>query len=108
MAFIGKFVRQQNNSIARSIETLTFQSSLTMQPITERRPNGPVYRIFAGSYECGAAFERTSPETGQVYLSLKLDDPSFTAPLSLAAYEDRDDADHLNIVWNRPKPRPQA
>jgi uncharacterized protein (DUF736 family) len=42
--------------------------------------NAPSHRVFGGA-EIGAAWSKESNE-GRDYLSLKLDDPSFTAPSS--------------------------
>lgn len=59
----------------------------------------PAYRIAAaGGVEIGAAWKRTSRE-GNEYLSVKLDDPSFPAPVfaRLHAVEDG-----FDLVWSRP------
>ncbi|MGW8908180.1 DUF736 family protein, partial [Brucella cytisi] len=42
---------------------------------------GADFRIFAGATEFGAAWKKTARETGREYLSVKLDDPSFPAPI---------------------------
>ena len=41
----------------------------------------PDYRIFSGATECGAAWRKTARESDREYLSVKLDDPSFPAPI---------------------------
>ena len=48
-----------------------------------------------------AAWERTSNE-GRAYLSLKLDDPSFTAPIFANLFED-DGEDTHSLIWSRPR-----
>ena len=59
----------------------------------------PDYRVFAGTTEFGAAWKRTSA-TGREYLSVKLDDPSFPAPIfaSLVATEG---GDAYALIWSR-------
>jgi uncharacterized protein (DUF736 family) len=39
------------------------------------------YRIFSGAIEFGAAWKKTARETDREYLSVKLDDSSFPAPI---------------------------
>ena len=41
----------------------------------------PDYRVTASGVEFGADWLRSARESGAEYLSLKLDDPSFTAPV---------------------------
>ena len=40
-------------------------------------------------------------------LSLSLDDPSFSEPLNLAAFK-AEEADTLDVVWNRPRQKDAA
>ena len=46
----------------------------------ETSDNGPQFRLYAGNVELGAAWQKISGE-GRDYLSVKLDDPSFRAPI---------------------------
>jgi uncharacterized protein (DUF736 family) len=39
------------------------------------------YAFFAGSTEFGATWKKTARDSGREYLSVKLDDPSFPAPI---------------------------
>ena len=57
------------------------------------------FRIFAGQTEFGAAWRKTSG-AGREYLSVKLDDPSFPAPIfaSLVAVEG---GDGYALIWSR-------
>lgn len=105
MANIGKLTKQEDGSFRGEIATLTLRSKITMRPVEEMTERGPNFRLFAGYGDCGAAFEQTAEGTGQVYLSIKLDDPSFAAPIYVAAFENRDNSDVLDLVWNRPRDR---
>ena len=52
-----------------------------MTPAEKKNDKAPDYRIFAGNNtEFGAAWRKTS-SAGREYLSVKLDDPSFSAPI---------------------------
>ena len=44
---------------------------------------------------------------GESMLSLSLDDPSFSEPLNLAAFK-AEEADTLDVVWNRPRQKDAA
>jgi len=59
----------------------------------------PDYGIFTGATEFGAAWKKTSG-AGREYLSVKLDDASFPAPIfaSLFAVEG---GDGYALIWSR-------
>jgi uncharacterized protein (DUF736 family) len=58
----------------------------------------PSHRVFVGRAEIGAVWPKRSAE-GRDYLSVKLDDPSFNAPIfaNLVGGED----DTYNLIWSR-------
>ncbi|RTL91057.1 DUF736 family protein [Ancylobacter aquaticus] len=51
----------------------------------------------------GAAWAKRSNE-GRDYLGLKLDDPSFNAPIFANLFDD-EDADTYSLIWSRPNRR---
>ena len=61
----------------------------------------PVYRIWAGEADLGAAWKYTS-SGGVEYLSVRLDDPSFPAPVSARLFPSEGGFD---LVWTRPTRR---
>jgi uncharacterized protein (DUF736 family) len=61
--------------------------------------NAPTHRVFVGRAEIGAAWAKTSNE-GRDYLSVKLDDPSFTAPIFANLFDD-EDGKTFNLIWSR-------
>ncbi len=61
--------------------------------------NAPSHRIFVGRAEIGAAWSRRSSE-GRDYLSVKLDDPSFTAPIYASLFDD-EDGETSTLIWSR-------
>ena len=103
MAIIGKLTKQQDGSYKGQVATLRLNAKLTMRPVEALTERGPTHRLFSGYGECGAAFEQTSERTGQGYLTLKFDDPTFAAPVYVAAFQNRDDANTLDLVWSRPR-----
>jgi len=79
MATIGSF-KKVGNDFQGEIVTLSLQAK-GVRIVAESSPSNdkaPSHRIFVGRAEIGAAWSKRSEE-GRDYLSLKLDDPSFTA-----------------------------
>ena len=65
--------------------------------------NAPSHRVLVGRAEIGAAWSKRSTE-GRDYLGLKLDDPSFTAPIYANLFADEDGETH-SLIWSRPARR---
>jgi uncharacterized protein (DUF736 family) len=100
MAIIGTFTRTAASFIG-SINTLTVNTQARLVPIDQPSDKGPHFRVFAGKAEIGAAWERAASETGQIYLSIKLDDPSFAAPIFANLIQSEEDGIH-QLIWSRP------
>ena len=58
----------------------------------------PAIDVFVGRAEIGAAWSKQSNE-GRDYLSLKLDDPSFTAPIFANLFDDPD-GESYTLIWS--------
>lgn len=97
MATIGTFTAQ-GESYTGSIETLNLNvRQAAFRPIEKTDDKAPDYRIFAGQTEFGAAWKKMSQQN-RPYLSVKLDDPSFPAPIYATLVES--DAGH-SLIWSR-------
>ena len=70
---------------------------------TRSNDNAPSHRVFVGKVEIGAAWAKRSNE-GRDYLGLKLDDPSFTAPIFANLFDD-EGSDTYSLIWSRPNKR---
>ena len=81
MATIGTF-KKSGNEYTGEIVTLNVQAkNVRIVPETNQTSeNAPSHRVLVGRAEIGAAWSKQSNE-GRDYLGLKLDDPSFTAPI---------------------------
>ncbi len=98
MATIGTFHKQADGSYAGAIKTLSLNVKAAQFRASETdNEKGPDFRIFAGQTEFGAAWKKTSRENRD-YLSVKLDDPSFPAPI-YASLVDADDG--YALIWSR-------
>ena len=98
MATIGTFTKNGDGTYNGSIKTLTLNvKAAQLRTVDKESENAPDYRIFAGGTEFGAAWKKTSRENRD-YLSVKLDDPSFPAPI----YANLVDAEEgYSLVWSR-------
>jgi uncharacterized protein (DUF736 family) len=99
MATVGTFIAKDGKLTGR-IQTLTLNTALTFLPNEgQSRQEAPAYRVFAGKTEAGAAWEKTS-KAGVTYHSVKLDDPTFAAPIYASLFEQEDGS--FALVWSRP------
>ena len=100
MANIGSF-KKVGSELQGEIVTLSVQTKgVRIVPETTRvNDNAPSHRVFVGRAEIGAAWSKRSNE-GRDYLSLKLDDPSFTAPIYANLFED-EDGEGYSLIWSR-------
>ena len=105
MATIGTFKKSGNEEFTGEIVTLSVQAR-GVRIVPETRANGenaPSHRVFVGRAEIGAAWAKQSNE-GRNYLGLKLDDPSFTAPI-YANLVEGEDGQGYSLIWSRPNRR---
>ena len=98
MANIGSF-KKVGGELQGEIVTLSVQTKgVRIVPETNRASeNAPSHRVYVGRAEIGAAWSKRSSE-GRDYLSVKLDDPSFTAPIYANLVED---GEIFNLIWSR-------
>jgi uncharacterized protein (DUF736 family) len=99
MATIGTFTKQ-GDGFSGSVKTLSLNVKARFTPSEGDNDKAPDYRIFAGTIEFGAAWKKTAKETGREYLSVKLDDPSFPAPIYASLVEVEGD-ENLALIWSR-------
>jgi uncharacterized protein (DUF736 family) len=98
MAQIGTFTRAEDGSYTGTIKTLSLNIKARFLPAElSENEKAPSLRVMAGNVEIGAAWQRTSKDN-TVYHSVKLDDPSFPAPIyaNLATVDEG-----YALVWSR-------
>jgi uncharacterized protein (DUF736 family) len=105
MATIGTFKKTGSNEFTGEIVTLSVQAkNVRIVPeATRSGDNSPSHRVYVGRVEIGAAWAKRSNE-GRDYLGLKLDDPSFTAPIFANLFDD-EDGEGFSLIWSRPNGR---
>ena len=104
MANIGSF-KKSGQEFQGEIVTLSLQTKgVRIVPETERtNENAPSHRVYVGRAEIGAAWSKRSSE-GRDYLSVKLDDPSFNAPIYANLFDD-EEGEGFSLIWSRPSRR---
>jgi uncharacterized protein (DUF736 family) len=105
MATIGTFKKTNANEFTGEIVTLSVHAKgVRIVPDTRASgENAPSHRVVVGKAEIGAAWSKRSNE-GRDYLGLKLDDPSFTAPIYANLFSDEEGEGH-SLIWSRPSRR---
>ena len=79
MAIIGTFTKS-DTGFQGTLATLTLKAKLSFTRTEKSGEKSPDYRVYAGTAEIGAAWSGKSKDD-KPYLSVKLDDPSFSAPI---------------------------
>jgi uncharacterized protein (DUF736 family) len=105
MATIGTFKKSGSNEFTGEILTLSLRAkNVRIVPETSRSgENAPSHLVFVGRVSIGAAWAKRSNE-GRAYLGLKLDDPSFTAPIFANLFDD-EGGETYSLIWSRPNTR---
>ncbi|WP_316174391.1 DUF736 domain-containing protein [Bradyrhizobium sp. SZCCHNRI1073] len=99
MATIGTFTAS-DNGYTGSIKTLTLNIKAKFVATEKDNDKAPDYRIWAGAIEFGAAWKKTARDSEREYLSVKLDDPSFPAPIYASLVKVEGD-DGFTLIWSR-------
>ncbi len=100
MANIGSF-KKVGDEFQGEILTLTVQTKNVRIVAETKRSNddAPSHRVYVGRAEIGAAWSKRSND-GRDYLSLKLDDPSFNAPIFANLFDDEGGKSY-SLIWSR-------
>jgi uncharacterized protein (DUF736 family) len=103
MATIGTFTSTANG-FTGAIKTLNLNVKARIERVENPSDKGPQFRVFSGNVELGAAWQKTAKDTERDYLSVKLDDPSFPAPI-YATLVEVEGSEGLQLIWSRPVAR---
>jgi uncharacterized protein (DUF736 family) len=105
MTKIGSF-KKVSGEYRGQIITLSVQAkAVRIVEDSNAMGNAPTHHVHVGDAEVGAAWvKRTNDD--RPYLSVKLDDPSFVAPIFAQLFEG--DNGEYDLVWSRPVRRNAA
>ena len=104
MANIGTFTKTEQGFTGELVTlSLKAKNVRLVEEAASSNENAPPHRVFVGRVEIGAAWAKRSNE-GRPYLSVKLDDPSFTNPIYANLIEDEGSKTHT-LIWSRPNGR---
>ena len=81
------------------ITTASFNMQAKLVPVQRESEKSPDFRVLTSTFEFGAAWKKTS-QNGRDYLSVRLDDPSFAAPIFANLVEGENANDHI-LIWSR-------
>ena len=99
MATIGTFTANSKGEFTGVIKTLALNTKATLRPVEKEGEKSPDFRISAANMDIGAAWKKTSRE-GRDYISVKLDDPSFPAPIYATLCEADTPGEYI-LIWSR-------
>ncbi|MHC9420733.1 DUF736 domain-containing protein (plasmid) [Sphingomonas citri] len=101
MGSIGTFRKTAQDEFIGEIVTLSVQAKgVRIVPTGNRiSENTASHRVMVGQAEIGAAWTKQSDD-GREYLSIRLDDPSFTAPIVAELISD-ESAQIFKLIWSR-------
>jgi len=105
---IGEIRKNANGQLIGVIETLTMTRTIGLKSVTSGNPRAPKYEIVALNDQrrwvaVGALFELSSNATGESFYQGKIDDPSMSQPLYVAAFPREDGS--FAVAWQRPRRR---
>jgi uncharacterized protein (DUF736 family) len=99
MAQIGSFTRDGDGVFTGMIRTLNINVKAVIRQVAKDNDRAPDYRVTANGVEFGAGWSKVAKETTVEYLSLKLDDPSFTGPVYATLIPS--DGGEYKLIWSR-------
>ena len=103
MTKIGSFTKTASGEYQGEIVTLSVQAKkVRIVPDANASGNAPSHRVLIGEAEVGAAWAKTTQDD-RPYLSVKLDEPTFTGPIFAQLFAGEGEAHDL--VWSRPTRR---
>lgn len=100
MATIGSFT-PSNGGFTGIIKTLNLNVKAKIVRVEPTSEDAPDFRVLAGdNVEFGAGWQKQARETERDYISVKLDDPSFPAPIYATLIEVQGQ-EGLQLIWSR-------
>jgi uncharacterized protein (DUF736 family) len=104
---LNKLKEDGQGGLIGMINTLEHNLKIHLKPCAARTTESPAFEIFAvgkGAVDVkvGAAWEKKTNKTGEIFYSLTIDDVSFSEPLNVTAFK-AEAYGVYDIVWKRPR-----
>ncbi|MES0174459.1 DUF736 domain-containing protein [Mesorhizobium sp. M0006] len=107
MPQIGDFTSNQTGYSGR-IRTLSLDLDVVIvEAEASDTDNAPDYRVHAGSEDgpaIGAGWKRSGEKAGD-FVSIQIDDPTFTQPFRANLFQSGADKKSWSLQWSRPRDR---
>jgi len=104
---IGTLKSNEDGIHIGRITTLAFSAVIALREVSSDNERAPAYDVMALSADrrswckVGALWEYSSNDTGETFLSGRIDDPSLEKPLDVALFRQNDGS--FNVAWRRPQ-----
>ncbi|EPE94076.1 DUF736 domain-containing protein [Rhizobium grahamii] len=99
MATIGSF-NASSDGFTGTIKTLNLNVKAKIIRVERSSEGAPDFRVLAGTVEFGAGWQKQARDSERDYISVKLDDPSFAAPI-YATLAEVQGQEGLQLIWSR-------
>ena len=104
---IGSIKPNDQGILIGRVQTMAFVATIALQEVNSTNERAPAFDVLALAADrrswvkVGAVWEYTSNETGECFLSGRIDDPSLDKPIDVALFRQNDDS--YNVAWRRPQ-----
>ena len=104
---IGSIKPNEQGILIGRIQTMAFVATIALQAVNSSNERAPAYDVMALAADrrswvkVGALWEYSSNETGECFLSGRIDDPSLDKPIDVAMFQQNDGS--YNVAWRRPQ-----
>ena len=106
---IGNLKTNDEGILVGRITTLGFSAVIALREVHSSNERAPAFDMMGLSADrrtwvkVGALWEYSSSESGETFLSGRIDDPSIDKPLDVAMFRQEDGS--FNVSWRRPQRR---
>ena len=104
---IGTIKPNEQGIFIGRIQTMAFVATIALQAVNSNNERAPAFDVMALAADrrswvkVGALWQYNSSETGEAFLSGRIDDPSLDKPIDVAMFEQEDGS--FNVAWRRPQ-----
>ena len=104
---IGSIKPNDQGILIGRVQTMAFVATIALQEVNSTNERAPAFDVLALAADrrswvkVGAVWEYTSNETGECFLSGRIDDPSLDKPIDVAMFQQNDGS--YNVAWRRPQ-----